>query len=115
MRIMNAHRLTIFQDVKIEVAVFMMKPNEESRRWLSRMRAWKEESDMCSLLPQNLSVAESEFVEFARSEKHDDQFDEGVAQCARDANNSFDGVSQSSVEWDKFDSCCARCVDHKNV
>ena len=115
MRIMNAHRLTIFQDVKIEVAVFMMKPNEESRRWLSRMRAWKEESDMCSLLPQNLSVAESEFVEFARSEKHDDQFDEGVAQCARDANNSFDGVSQSNVEWDKFDSCCAWCVDHKNV
>ena len=62
MRTMNAHRLTIFQDVKIEVAVFMMK-NEESRRWLSRMRAWKEkeEYDMCSFLPQGLSVAWSDF------------------------------------------------------
>ena len=38
-----------------------------------------------------LSVAESEFVEFARSGKHDDQFDEGVAQCVRGANNSSDG------------------------
>ena len=59
---------------------------------------------MCSSFPQSLSVAESEFVEFARSEKHDDQFDEGVAQCARGANHSFNGVSQSNVEWDKFDS-----------
>ena len=113
MRIMNAHRLTIFQHVKIEVAVFMMKPNEENRQWFSRMRAWKEEYDVCSSLPQSLSVAESEFVEFARNEKHDDQFDEGVAQCARGANN--DGVSQSRVEWDKFDSCCAWCLGHKNV
>ena len=79
MRIMNAHRLTIFQDVKIEVAVFMMRPNEESRRWLSRMRAWKEEYDMCSSFPQSLSVAESVFVEFARSEEHIDQIDEGVS------------------------------------
>ena len=47
MRIMNAHRLTVLQDVKIEVAVFMMKPNEESRRLLSRMRAWKE-STICA-------------------------------------------------------------------
>ena len=47
--------------------------NEESRRWLSRTRAWKEEYDVCSSLPQSLSVPESEFVEFARSEKHDDQ------------------------------------------
>ena len=30
------------------------------RRWLSRMRAWKEECDVCSSLPQSLS-AESEF------------------------------------------------------
>ena len=30
------------------------------RRWLSRMRAWKEEYDVCSSLPQSLS-AESEF------------------------------------------------------
>ena len=43
------------------------------------------------ILPHSLSVVESEFVEFARSEKHDDQFDEGVAQCARGANNSSDG------------------------
>ena len=28
MRVMNSHRLTIFQGVKIEVAVFMMGPNE---------------------------------------------------------------------------------------
>ena len=62
MRVMNSHRLTIFQGVKIEVSVFMMWPNEESmehaqargsmpcgcaresrcRRWLSRMRAWRE-------------------------------------------------------------------------
>ena len=40
------------------------------------MRAWKEEYDVSSSLPQTLSVVESEFVEFARSEKHDDQFDE---------------------------------------
>ena len=60
------------------------------RRWLSRMRAWKETYDVCSSLPQSLSVAESEFVEFARSEKHDDRFDEGVAQCVRGANNSSD-------------------------
>ena len=46
---------------------------------------------MCSPLPQSLSVAESVFVEFARSEKHDDQFDEGVAQCVRGANDSSDG------------------------
>ena len=91
MRIMTAHRLTIFQGVKIEVAVFMIGPNKESRRWLSRMRAWKEEYDVCSSLPQSLSVAESEFVEFARSGQHDDQFGEGVAQCARGANNSSDG------------------------
>ena len=78
----------ILEFVKIEVAVFMMGPNEEStehsqargsmpcgcasesrcRRWLSRMRAWKEEYDVCSSLPQSLSAAESEFVEFARSE-----------------------------------------------
>ena len=86
----------------------MMGPNEESiehaqargsmpwgcarcRRWLSRMPSWKEEYDVCSSLPQSFSVAESEFVEFARSEKHDDPFDEGVAQCVRGANNSSDG------------------------
>ena len=69
MRIMNAQRLTIFQDVKIEEVVFMMKPNEENRRWLSRMRAWTEEFDVCLSLPQSLSVAESEFVELARHEK----------------------------------------------
>ena len=97
MRIMNAHRLTIFQDVKIEVAVFMMKPNEESRRWLSRMRAWKEEYDTCSSFPRSLSVADSEFVEFAWSEKHDDQFDEGVAQCARGANNDGSVTKQCGV------------------
>ena len=70
-----------FQDVKPEVAVFMMGPNEESmehaqardsipcgcerasrsRRWLSRMRAWEEEYDVCSSLLQSLSVAWSEF------------------------------------------------------
>ena len=94
MRILNAHRLTIFQHVKIEVAVFMMKPNEESRRWLSRMRAWIETYDVCSSFPQSLSVAESEF-EFARSEKQDDQFDEVVAQCARGANSSFDGCHKA--------------------
>ena len=60
------------------------------RRWLSRMRAWKEEFDVCASLPQCLSVVESELVEFSRSEKHDDQFDEGVAQCVRGANNSSD-------------------------
>ena len=88
MRVMNSFRLTIFQGVKIEVAVFTMEPNEESmkhaqargsmpcgcaretrcRRWLSRMRVWKEEYDVCSSLPQSLSVAESQFVEPARSE-----------------------------------------------
>ena len=67
MRIMTAHRLTIFQGVKTEVAGFETEPNEESmehaqacgsmtcgcatesrcRRWLSRMRAWKEEYDVC--------------------------------------------------------------------
>ena len=31
----------------------------------------------------------------------------------RGANN--DGVSQSNVELDKFDSCCAWCFAHKNV
>ena len=67
------------------------------RRRLSRMRVWNEEYDVCSSLPQSLSVAESEFVEFARSKKHDDQFDEGVAQCVRGANNSSDGVSQCNV------------------
>ena len=30
MRVMNSYRLTISQGVKIEVAVFMMRPNEES-------------------------------------------------------------------------------------
>ena len=30
MRVMNSHGLTIFQGVKIEVALFMMGPNEES-------------------------------------------------------------------------------------
>ena len=69
MRIVNAHRLTIFQGVKIEVTVFMMNPNEESRRWLSWTRAWKEEYDVCLSLSQGLSVAESEFVEFAGSEE----------------------------------------------
>ena len=68
MRIMNAHRLTIFHHVNIEVAVFMMKANEENRQWLSRMRAWKEECHVCSSLLLSLSVAESEFVEFARNE-----------------------------------------------
>ena len=97
MRIMNVYRFTIFQDVKIEVAVFMMKPNEESRRWLRRMRASKKECDVCSSLPQSLSVAESEFVEFARSKKHDDQFDEGVAQCARGANNYGSVTKQCGV------------------
>ena len=48
----------MFQDVKIEVVLFMTKPNEENRQWLSRMRAWKEEYDVCSSLPQSLSVAE---------------------------------------------------------
>ena len=32
-----------------------------SRRWLSRMRAWKEEYDVCSSLLQSLSDAWSEF------------------------------------------------------
>ena len=67
------------------------------RRWLSRMRAWKEEYDVCSSLPQSLSVAESEFVEFARSERHDDQFDEGVAQRFRGANNSSDGECHKAM------------------
>ena len=65
----------VFQGDKMEVAVFMMGPNEESmehaqargsmlcgcaresrcRRWLSRTRVWKEEYDVCSSLPQSLS------------------------------------------------------------
>ena len=72
MKVMNSHRLTIFQGVKVEVAVFMMEPNEESmehaqarhsmpcgcaresscRRWLSRTRAWEEEYNVWSPLPQ---------------------------------------------------------------
>ena len=61
-RVMNSQSLTVFQGVKIEVAVFMMGPNEESmehaqarcsifcgcaiesrcrRRWLSSMRGGK--------------------------------------------------------------------------
>ena len=62
---------------------------------------------MCSSLPQSLSVVESEFVEFARSEKHDDQFDKGVAQCVRGANNSSDGGVAKQ--------CCAWCSGHENV
>ena len=107
MRVMNSHRLTIFQGVKIEVAEFMMRPNEESmehaqargsmpcgcaresrcRRWLSRMRAWKEEYDVCSSLPRSFSVAVSDLMK----------------------------VSQSKVEWDRFDICCAWCFGHENV
>ena len=75
----------------------------------------KKEYDVCSSLLQSLSIAESDFVEFARSEKHDDQFDEGVAQCARGANNSSDAVSQSNVEGDKFNSSCAWCFNQKKV
>ena len=52
---------------------------------------------MCSSLPQSLSVAESVFVEFARSEKHDDQFGEGVAQCARGANNDGSVTKQCGM------------------
>ena len=59
------------------------------------MRAWKEGHDVCSSLPQRLNVAESEFVECARSEKHDDQFDVGVEQCVSGANSSDEGVCKA--------------------
>ena len=110
MRTMNAHRLTIFHDVKIEVAVFMMKPNEESRRWLNRMRVW---STICAHPLQSLSVAESKFVEFARSE----HMKINLMKVLRNVLvvRTTTGVSQSNVEWGKFDSCCAWCFGHKNV
>ena len=70
---------------------------------------------MCSSLPQSLSVAESEFVEFARSENM-------MINSMKVLRNVFvvqttvpTGVSQSNVEWDKFVFCCTWCFGHENV
>ena len=71
MRIMNSYKLTIFLDVKTEVAGFETEPNEESmghaqasgsipygyvkesrhRQRLRWMRAYQEEHDVCSSFP----------------------------------------------------------------
>ena len=55
MRIMNAHRLTIFKDLKIEVAGFETAERGEH------------EYDVCSSFPQSVSVAESEFFDAGSS------------------------------------------------
>ena len=52
MRVMNSHRCGSM--------LCGCARESRCRRWLSWMRAWQEENDVCSYLPESLS-AESEF------------------------------------------------------
>ena len=81
----------------------------ESRACLER------KYDVWSSLPQSLNVAESGFVEFVRSENMMINLMKVLRNVLVVQTTVSTGVSQSNVEWDKFDSCCAWCFDHKNV
>ena len=104
MRMMNSYRLTIFLDVKTELAGFETEPNENERgsilygcvnepryrqrlRW---MRAYREEHDVCSSFP---------WRQLAQSWKVDAGYAQSmVIVIAEDAGQCVLGMDSSSAK-----------------